>query len=65
MGDVHNLVKVAHLRERAGREWTNADFVPMAVEMCTRSRVRMEDGAQGVEFEDVLKEVVENVKGPF
>src|SRR5271169_1262125 len=38
VGDVRNLVKVAHLRDvvGGGEEWTNADYVPKAVEMCTR-----------------------------
>src|SRR5271170_369916 len=68
VGDIRNLVRVAHLREEAGRvvkEWTNADCVPRAVEMCTRFRVRIEGGLEGVEFDDILRDVLENVRAPF
>lgn len=48
-------------------EWTNADYVPKAVEMCTRFRVRIEGSGKkdGVEFEEVLSDVLQNVRAPF
>ena len=57
---------MAHLREvGVAKEWTNADYVPKAVEMCTRFRVRIEGGVEGVEFDDILRDVLENVRAPF
>jgi len=60
---------VAHLRDvvGGGEEWTNADYVPKAVEMCTRFRVKIEgSGKEGMdEFEEVLSDVLENVRAPF
>jgi hypothetical protein len=47
------------------KEWTNADYVPRAVEMCMRFRVRIEGGVEGVEFDDILRDVLENVRAPF
>ena len=54
------------MREEAGKkQWTNADDVPQAVDMCTRFRVRIEGDVEGMEFDDVLKDVLENVRAPF
>ena len=70
------MVKVAHLRDVSvgggvgGTKWTNADYVPKAVEMCTNFRVRIEgDGAggkeEGTEFDEILSDVLEGVRAPF
>src|SRR5436305_7984104 len=64
--DIRNVIKVASLREQKN-EWTNAEYVPKAVELCTGFRVRIDSGEEcrGKEFMDVFNEVLGNVRAPF
>jgi MoxR-like ATPase len=61
--DIRNLIKVSSLFGK--EEFVNAEYVPKAVELCTSFRLRMETGVEEVTFEDILKEVLENVRAPF
>jgi hypothetical protein len=64
VGDIRNLIRVLSLLEE-GREWTNAEYVPKAVELCTSFRLRIESGGEGITFEQILDEVLENIRAPF
>ena|SRR5438045_844029 len=63
-GDIRNLIRVLSLLEEV-REWTNAEHVPKAVELCTSFRLRIESEEEGVAFKQILDEVLENVRAPF
>jgi hypothetical protein len=65
--DIRALTSVASLREGGGEGgWTNAGFVPRGVELCTRFRLRVDrgGGAEGT-FDEILRDVLENVRAPF
>jgi hypothetical protein len=62
VGDVRNLIRVFSLQSGMSG-WANAENVPRAIEFCTAFRFRME--GEGVTFEEVLEEVLENVAAPF
>ena len=64
VGDIRNLIRVSSLLE-GRREWTNAEYVPEAVELCTSFRLRIEHGGGGITFKQILEEVLENVRAPF
>lgn len=62
--DVCNIVRVLALRKGA-TTWMNAECVPQAVELCTRFRLRVEVEKEGVAYDQILKEVLENTRAPF
>jgi hypothetical protein len=43
----------------------NAEGVMVAVERCTEFRVRMEETGEKITYEQILKEVMENVRAPL
>jgi hypothetical protein len=64
--DIRALTSVASLREGGGEGgWTNAGFVPRGVELCTRFRLRVDTGGTEGTFEEILRDVLENVRAPF
>jgi hypothetical protein len=73
VADIRALIQVSSLRDESLREdeslaggvgqWTNAGFVPRAVELCTRFRVRIV--GEGTTFAAVLEDVLDRVRAPF
>jgi MoxR-like ATPase len=61
VADIRNLTRVLALRDGA-TEWCNAECVSEAILRCVAFRVRMQ-GSEG--WEDVIKDVLENVRAPF
>jgi hypothetical protein len=64
VGDIRNLMRVMALRE-GNKGWVNAEGVMIAVERCTEFRVRIEDNGGPITYEQILKDVMENVRAPF
>ena len=63
--DIRNLVRVHQLRQSKPAKWTNAEYVPIALKACTSFRIRIENDAEGVRVEQILRDVFERVRAPF
>jgi MoxR-like ATPase len=63
--DIRNLVQVLSLREGRLEKWTNAECVPKAVELCTSFRLQIEEEEEDITYQQVLRDVIENVRAPF
>lgn len=63
--DIRNLVRVLSLRDEVGEKWTNAECIPEAVELCTSFRLQIEEGEGDVTYQQILSDVIENVRAPF
>ena len=63
VGDIRSLIQVSCLRDGNGANWANAGFVPEAVALCTRSRLRVY-GEEGT-FGGILEDVLDHVRAPF
>jgi hypothetical protein len=57
-------MRVMALRE-GNKGWVNAEGVMIAVERCTEFRVRIEDSGEPITYEQILRDVMENVRVPF
>jgi MoxR-like ATPase len=64
VGDARNLVKVMALRDTSA-SWTNAESVPEAVMRCVSFRLRIEPEYRASSYEDIVRDVLENVRAPF
>jgi hypothetical protein len=63
--DIRNLVRVHHIRQSNPAKWTNAEYVPSALEACASFRIHIENGQEGVTVEQILRDVLESVRAPF
>jgi len=61
--DIRSLIQVSCLRGRGEANWTNAGFVPDAVALCTRFRLRVY--GEEATFSGILDHVLDHVRAPF